>query len=251
MAAGFDPNVTFECDDYETVQGLVAPASGVALVPRLALTRVHPGIVVRELSPRSPARKVVAATMSGPGVAPAARTMLRILVRRRRRGLSTWRVNDDSRSETWRSSTIWLARAIRQSWSKTCWHSQGRASGDRALEVGAGTGKATVLFAARGFELVALEPSAEMAAVARRNCAGFENVTIEQAEFERWSPEGERFRLAFSAQAWHWVSPDIRYSRAREALVRGRDARDLLEPPGLGVEPDPRAGGRRVRARCP
>ena len=79
LAAGFEPNVTFESDDYETVQGLVAAGVGVALIPRLALTHVHPGIVVRELSPRSPARKVVAATMSGPGVAPAARTMLKIL----------------------------------------------------------------------------------------------------------------------------------------------------------------------------
>jgi SAM-dependent methyltransferase len=97
----------------------------------------------------------------------------------------------------------------------------GATSGDHAVEVGAGTGKATVLFAARGLELVALEPSAEMAAVARRNCAGFENVTIEQAEFERWSPGGERLRLAFSAQAWHWVTPDLRYVRAREALEPG------------------------------
>ena len=79
LAAGFEPNVTFESDDYDTVQGLVAAGVGVALVPRLALTHVHPRIVVRELSPRSPARKVVAATMAGPGVAPAARTMLRIL----------------------------------------------------------------------------------------------------------------------------------------------------------------------------
>jgi DNA-binding transcriptional LysR family regulator len=79
LAAGFEPNVTFESDDYETVQGLVAAGVGVALIPRLALTRVHPGIVVRELAPRSPARKVVAATMSGPGVAAAAKTMLTIL----------------------------------------------------------------------------------------------------------------------------------------------------------------------------
>jgi DNA-binding transcriptional LysR family regulator len=79
LAAGFEPNVTFESDDYETVQGLVASGVGVALVPRLALSHVHPGIVVRELSPRSPARKVVAATMSKPGVAPAARTMIKIL----------------------------------------------------------------------------------------------------------------------------------------------------------------------------
>jgi DNA-binding transcriptional LysR family regulator len=79
LAAGFEPNVTFESDDYETVQGLVAAGVGVALVPRLALTHVHSGIVVRELSPRSPARKVLAAMMAGPGVAPAARTMIRIL----------------------------------------------------------------------------------------------------------------------------------------------------------------------------
>jgi len=79
LAAGFEPHVTFESDDYETVQGLVAAGVGVALIPRLALTRVHPGIVVRELAPRSPARKVVAATMGGPGVAPAAATMIKVL----------------------------------------------------------------------------------------------------------------------------------------------------------------------------
>jgi DNA-binding transcriptional LysR family regulator len=79
VAAGFEPRVSFESDDYDTVQGLVAAGVGVALIPRLALTHVHPGVIVRELSPRSPVRKVVAATLRGPAVAPAARTMLRIL----------------------------------------------------------------------------------------------------------------------------------------------------------------------------
>jgi DNA-binding transcriptional LysR family regulator len=79
LAAGFEPNVTFESDDYETVQGLVAAGVGVALIPRLALTRVHPGIVVRALAPRSPVRRVVAATSRGPGVLPAANSMVQIL----------------------------------------------------------------------------------------------------------------------------------------------------------------------------
>src|SRR5512142_1186911 len=79
LAAGFEPHVTFESDDYETVQGLVAAGVGGALIPRLALTRGHHGIVVRELAPASPVRKVVAATMSGPGVAPAATTMIDVL----------------------------------------------------------------------------------------------------------------------------------------------------------------------------
>jgi DNA-binding transcriptional LysR family regulator len=79
LAAGFEPDVTFESDDYDTVQGLVAAGVGVALVPRLALTRVNAGIVVRPLAPRSPTRKVTAATMSGAGVAPAARAMIALL----------------------------------------------------------------------------------------------------------------------------------------------------------------------------
>ncbi len=79
LAAGFEPRVTFESDDYETVQGLVAAGVGVALVPRLALTRLHPGIVVRSLEPSSPVRSVVVATPSGPGGAPAALAMLGVL----------------------------------------------------------------------------------------------------------------------------------------------------------------------------
>jgi SAM-dependent methyltransferase len=89
---------------------------------------------------------------------------------------------------------------------------------DRALEVGAGTGKATRLFAARGVAVRAVEPSPAMAALAREACAGYADVTIEERDFEQFDPGGERFRLLFSAQAWHWISPDVRYVKARQAL---------------------------------
>jgi len=79
LAAGFEPNVSFESDDYETVQGLVAAGVGVALIPHLALARVHHGIVVRALEPASPVRSVVAATVGGDAVAPSAAAMLEIL----------------------------------------------------------------------------------------------------------------------------------------------------------------------------
>jgi SAM-dependent methyltransferase len=85
-------------------------------------------------------------------------------------------------------------------------------------EVGAGTGKATVRFAERGLRIVALEPSPEMAAFAARSCAGYENVTIEQREFERRPPDTSGFKLLFSAQAWHWIPRELRYVKAREAL---------------------------------
>lgn len=79
VTAGFQPHVAFESDDYETVQGLVAAGVGVALIPRLALARVRPGIVVRELAPSSPSRTVLAATLSGAAAPPAAKTMLLVL----------------------------------------------------------------------------------------------------------------------------------------------------------------------------
>jgi SAM-dependent methyltransferase len=93
--------------------------------------------------------------------------------------------------------------------------------GDRILEVGAGTGKATRLFAHAGFEIVAIEPSEKMSAVARSTCAGFPSVTIVEAEFERWQPPEQRFKLLISAQAWHWIDPEVRYAKAREALAQG------------------------------
>jgi DNA-binding transcriptional LysR family regulator len=78
-AAGFEPTVSFESDDYLTVQGLVAAGVGVALIPELALSNVRDDIVVRSLYPQSPLRRVVAATARGAAAAPAATAMLAVL----------------------------------------------------------------------------------------------------------------------------------------------------------------------------
>lgn len=95
----------------------------------------------------------------------------------------------------------------------------GARAGDRALDVGAGTGKATALFAGRGLAVLALEPSGAMARVARQRLATRPAVSIEETDFEQWRVEASAFRLVFSAQAWHWVKPDLGYVRAAEALL--------------------------------
>jgi DNA-binding transcriptional LysR family regulator len=78
-AAGFEPRVAFESDDYQTVQGLVAAGVGVALIPELALSVVREDIVIRALSPHPPARQVIAATPAGSRLLPAAPAMLAVL----------------------------------------------------------------------------------------------------------------------------------------------------------------------------
>jgi DNA-binding transcriptional LysR family regulator len=78
-AAGFEPNVAFESDDYQTVQGLVAAGVGVALIPRLALSAPRADVVTRALAPAPPVRQVIAAAPAGARLVPAATAMLRIL----------------------------------------------------------------------------------------------------------------------------------------------------------------------------
>ncbi|MHB8532552.1 MAG: LysR family transcriptional regulator [Solirubrobacteraceae bacterium] len=78
-AAGFEPRVAFESDDYHTVQGLVAAGVGVALIPQLALSTVREDIVTRELAPAPPVREVIAAAPAGARLVPAATAMLRML----------------------------------------------------------------------------------------------------------------------------------------------------------------------------
>ena len=88
----------------------------------------------------------------------------------------------------------------------------------RVLEVGTGTGKATPLWADAGFEVVCLEPSEEMAAIARRNLGDRDNVTIERVGLEAWSGEAASFDLVTAAQAWHWVIPEIGLTKAHDVL---------------------------------
>ena len=83
----------------------------------------------------------------------------------------------------------------------------GLAPGDRLLEVGCATGKATLPLARRGFRITCMELGAELAAAARRNLAGLDAEVVE-ARFEDWRPSpGDLFDLVFAATAWHWVDP--------------------------------------------
>jgi SAM-dependent methyltransferase len=90
--------------------------------------------------------------------------------------------------------------------------------GDPILEVGCGTGQATKSFAKRGFPIVAMDPGPEMVRVARDELAGFSNVELLETTFEAWPANRGAFRLIVAAQSWHWVSPEMRFAKAAEAL---------------------------------
>ena len=94
--------------------------------------------------------------------------------------------------------------------------------GERLLEVGCGTGKATAALARRGFAITCVELGPQLAEQARQNLAGFDAVQIVQSAFESWRPSGvESYDLVFAATAWHWIDPAVRYRKAWELLRPG------------------------------
>jgi SAM-dependent methyltransferase len=90
-------------------------------------------------------------------------------------------------------------------------------SGARLLEIGTGTGKATLPLVQRGFNLVCIELGANLAAVARGLLTGYP-IEIYVEPFETWQGEHRSFDLVFAATAWHWIDPAARYRKAHELL---------------------------------
>jgi SAM-dependent methyltransferase len=96
------------------------------------------------------------------------------------------------------------------------------APGARLLEVGCGTGKATLPLARRGFRITGIELGASLAAAARRNLAAYPGTEIVTADFEDWQPgPGPGFDLVYGATAWHWIDPAVGYQRAWDRLRPG------------------------------
>jgi SAM-dependent methyltransferase len=128
----------------------------------------------------------------------------------------------------------------------------------RVLEIGPGTGQATLpLSQLIDPHMIAVELGENLAAIARQNLAAFPKVEIITCAFEQWPLPHDKFDLAFSATAWHWIDPTMRVQKCAEALrssgslvvietyhVRGgtleffKQVQDIYERFGLAKSPD-------------
>ncbi|MBI5825539.1 MAG: class I SAM-dependent methyltransferase [Chloroflexi bacterium] len=89
------------------------------------------------------------------------------------------------------------------------------------LEVGCGAGNATIAFAKRGYRLLGIELGEKLTEYARQRCKEFPNTVILQSAFEQWELTPYTFDLAFSADAFHWIQPEIGYPKLIHALNPG------------------------------
>jgi molybdate transport repressor ModE-like protein len=77
-AAGFEPEIAFQNDDYQAMLGFVAAGVGVALIPDMVARGVRDDVVVRALDPPAPSRPIQAVLPTGYR-SPAASAMLDVL----------------------------------------------------------------------------------------------------------------------------------------------------------------------------
>ncbi len=102
------------------------------------------------------------------------------------------------------------------------------------LEVGSGTGKATRLFAQRGFSILCLEPGQNLIDVAKTRFGDYLQVQFERSRFEEWEANQRTFDLLVSAQAFHWVPQEVRFVKAASVLKpHGHLALFWNEYPGI------------------
>ena len=86
----------------------------------------------------------------------------------------------------------------------------------RLLDVGAGTGIASMQFVERGVDVLAVEPDTRMASVAQ-----VKGIPVEIAAFEQWEPADRRFDRVVFAASFHWVDPAVALPKIRSILGDG------------------------------
>ena len=96
----------------------------------------------------------------------------------------------------------------------------------RALESGAGTGKATRVFLELGLDLTVVEPDAQMRAVLRDVVPPPPppgRLAVVGSTLEDLAPEWRTpvYDLVYAAASWHWVDADTRWERAAAVLRPG------------------------------
>jgi len=97
----------------------------------------------------------------------------------------------------------------------------GLRAGDRVVEIGCGTGQATVPLAERGLAITAVELGPELAAIARRRLTGFPAANVVTGSFEDWKAPGAGFDAVVAVNCLHWIDPQLRYAKPHGLLRSG------------------------------
>ncbi len=91
----------------------------------------------------------------------------------------------------------------------------------RVLEIGIGSGKATLPILEKGCRLQAVEPGDSLADIAEQRFEKYERFSLYRQRLEDFRERPESFDLIYSATAFHWIPEEYGYRRVYELLKKG------------------------------
>src|SRR5579884_1489795 len=91
----------------------------------------------------------------------------------------------------------------------------------KLLEIGSGTGIASLPMAQRGYDLICLEPGESLVKLARQKLQKYPNTKLTTSTLEDYKLSTNHFDLIYSAMALHWVNPTEQYSHPHKLLKPG------------------------------
>jgi len=97
----------------------------------------------------------------------------------------------------------------------------GFGKGKRALEIGAGTGKATAPFLDAGYDVTAVEIGANMAGFLKERFKEHPDFRVIQSAFEDAALTESGYDLIYAASAFHWVDAEIGCPKVLSLLKSG------------------------------
>lgn len=100
-------------------------------------------------------------------------------------------------------------------------HDTNLTSASRLLEIGPGTGQATEPMAKYGCNITAIELGADLADKARDSLKDYQNVNVLTGAYEDLELLAASFDLIYSATAFHWIRPEVRFKKSAQLLKHG------------------------------
>lgn len=91
----------------------------------------------------------------------------------------------------------------------------------RALEIGIGTGKATLPVLERNCRISAVEPGEKLADITLEKYKGYKNFSLHRQTLQDFDGLLESYDLIYSATAFHWIPEEYGYKRVYQLLKKG------------------------------
>lgn len=107
------------------------------------------------------------------------------------------------------------------------------------IEIGCGTGQATEPILKTGSSLLAIELGQNFTEFTRNKFKAYPNFKIENADFEQFHLESNKYDLVFSGTAFHWIPEKIGYPKVYNILKSGGTLSVFWNKPGPKSFDDP------------